>query len=81
MSLVWDEDVYYRQVKRAELCAEAVRQSEAQLLLRLETLENKIREGEMAATERQQKQKETSEEAENLRKSLSMQVVLEMKSK
>jgi hypothetical protein len=61
-----------KQVKRAELYAEAVKQAEAQLLLRVDALQVKTSEGEMAAAERQQRQKEARDEAESLRKGLSM---------
>ena len=61
-------------MKRAELYAEAVKQAEAQLLLRVDALQVKTSEGEMAAAERQQRQKEARDEAESLRKGLSMMV-------
>ena len=64
----------HRQVKRAELYAVAVKQAEAQLLLRVDALQVKTSEGEMAAAERQQRQKEARDEVESLRKGLSMMV-------
>ena len=65
---------HHRQVNRAELYAEAVRQAEAQLLQRVRGLQAKTNEGEAAATERQQRQKEARSETETLRRGLSMQV-------
>ena len=75
MCVALDEELSYRrQVKRAELYAATVRQAEAQLLLRVETLQEKTSEGGVAGSERQQRQKEAREEADILRRGLSMMV-------
>ncbi|CAI8004032.1 Coiled-coil domain-containing protein 146 [Geodia barretti] len=71
-TLTKENDSIAKQVKRAELYAVAVKQAEAQLLLRVDALQVKTSEGEMAAAERQQRQKEARDEVESLRKGLSM---------
>ena len=64
----------HRQVKKAELQAEGVREAESQLLQRVERLQIKCGEGAATVSEWQQRQKEARCETEGLRKAISMQV-------
>ena len=64
----------HRQVKRVELQREGVGESEVGLLRKVEGLQARASEGEVAAREREQQMKETRSETESLRRGLSMQV-------